>query len=154
MAGMSVNNKGGSTTKRNRLINSVVRKMGISLSLSQLEHVLTLSVNFSALLFAAEDLVFTLQKGGKIYKMTHSILKRFMSERVEDPQDCTLVFFYQDKVQQQTPSDSNTQLATFTTTKTDSPAVKSLFRSMKALEWGTRIFTGEARAFWHVVILV
>lgn len=34
-----------------------------------------------------------------------------------------------------------------------SPAVKSLLRSMKALEWGTRMLTLELRAFWHVCFL-
>lgn len=35
----------------------------------------------------------------------------------------------------------------------DSPAVKSLLRSMKALEWGIRILTEELSAFWHFWIL-
>lgn len=35
----------------------------------------------------------------------------------------------------------------------DSPAVKSLLRSMKALEWGTRMLTEELSAFWHFWIL-
>ena len=34
-----------------------------------------------------------------------------------------------------------------------SPAVKSLFRSMKALEWGTRILTRELRAACHTAFL-
>ncbi len=36
---------------------------------------------------------------------------------------------------------------------TDSPAVKSLLRSMKALEWGMRMLMDEVSAFWHTGLL-